>query len=129
MLVRGCEYVYTYKVNFTDPARNVRFGMLAKTVSGLELGGMASHSQNAPREAIAAGTTLQLRFPFRCIFLPGTYFLNAGVVATIGDAEVYLHRILDALMFRVQPEPDLLPTCLVDISAIDSSSEVLIDAQ
>ena len=128
ILVRGENYIYSYKVTFAEDAQRVRFGMLAKTISGLELGGMASHSVNSPRDSVAAGSSFQLRFPFRCVFLPGTYFLNAGVVANINGVEVYLHRILDALMFRVQPEPNLLPNCLVDISTADALPEVLVDA-
>jgi lipopolysaccharide transport system ATP-binding protein len=39
MLFNGEEYIYTYKVYFEQPAFKVRFGMLIKTISGLELSG------------------------------------------------------------------------------------------
>jgi len=128
ILVRGEEYVYTYTVSFEETIENVRFGMLIKTVSGLELGGMVSYPQNRPSSDVKKNALLRVRFPFRCVFLPGTYFLNAGVVGTIDGDEVFLHRLIDALMFKVQPEPDLLPTCMVDISAAASPPEVTADA-
>ncbi len=126
-LICGEDYIYTYRVTFTEAAKKVRFGMLAKTISGLELGGMVSHSIRTPYDSVSAGSAFRLRFPFRCIFLPGTYFLNAGVVANIAEEQVYLHRITDALMFRVQPESDLLSNCLIDISTEAALPEVLID--
>ena len=45
-LVRGRTYRYTYNVFFTQSASNVRFGMLIKTISGLELG--VVHQQVPP---------------------------------------------------------------------------------
>jgi len=127
ILVRGEDYVFSYKVRFSGDACKVRFGMLAKTITGLELGGMTSHAVYSPLESVDSGSSFVIRFPFRCVFLKGTYFLNAGVAAQINDEEIYLHRIVDALMFRVQPEKDLLPNCLVDISVPDLQVEVEAD--
>jgi lipopolysaccharide transport system ATP-binding protein len=101
-IVRGRSYRYTYRVHFKRGATNVRFGMLVKSVSGLELGGGAS----LPTEAIpyvSPQTVAHVELRFTAALNPGTYFLNAGVVATIESEETYLHRILDACMFRVLP--------------------------
>lgn len=50
-LKRGQIYRYTYTVYFSAGASSVRFGMLLKTVSGLELGGAVSAP--TPQEAFA----------------------------------------------------------------------------
>jgi lipopolysaccharide transport system ATP-binding protein len=103
-VIRGRVYRYTYKVRFDKGATNVRFGMLVKSVSGLELGGGASApglAQAIPYVAPATEAHVELRFT--AALNPGTYFLNAGVVGTIGSEETYLHRILDVYMFRVLP--------------------------
>ena len=113
-LVRGREYVYAYAVRFSEPAYRVRFGMLIKTTIGTELGGGASHPATAPMEFIEAGRTAQVRFRFRCLLHPWVYFMNAGVMGVVDGAEVYLHRHLDAIMFRVQAESDLIGTGVVD---------------
>ena len=89
-VVRGREYRYTYKVRFDEGATNVRFGMLVKSVSGLELGGGAS----APAMAqaipyVAPGTEAHVELRFTAALNPGTYFLNAGVVGTTGSEETY----------------------------------------
>lgn len=114
VLVRRREYVYTYRVRFTEQAFKVRFGMLLKTVTGFELGGAASHPPAGGFDHVEPGQTATVRFRFRCLLLPGVYFLNAGVVGVVDGVEVYLHRFIDALAFRVQVEPGPLATAVVD---------------
>ena len=100
-------YQYVFTVDFEHSATAVKFGMLIKSVTGAELGG-ASYS-TAGKDGLAfvtAGTQIKVTFQFQCRLNPGTYFLNAGILGEIDGAEVYLHRLLDAAMFRVLPKPD-----------------------
>jgi lipopolysaccharide transport system ATP-binding protein len=112
------EYVYEYAVRFARDSFNVRFGMLVKTVSGLELGGAVSATPGRALDCVEAGAEVTMRFHFRCLLAPGAYFLNAGVVGTVDGAETFLHRLVDAAMVRVQPEPDTLSTGIVDFYAV-----------
>ena len=114
VLNRGEEYVYTYFVKFTEARRDVRFGMLIKTVSGYELGGATSHTRDSSLESVTPGSVVKVEFPFHCSLAPGVYFLNAGVLGSIESEEVFLHRLIDVAMFRVQPEDGLLATAVVD---------------
>ena len=114
-LMRGKTYRYAYTVRFTRGASNVRFGMLIKTTSGVELGGGAS--ANSPRDSLAcveAGSSYRVEFHFRCALNPGVYFLNAGVVGDVDGSGTYLHRLIDIAMFRVQPDTENLATGIVD---------------
>lgn len=114
-VVRGMTYRYTYTVKFTESARNVRFGMLIKTISGVELGGGVSAS--SPKDALAyvdAGSTYRIEFRFRCALKPGVYFMNSGVVGDVDGSETHLHRLMDVSMFRVQPDTEHLVTGIVD---------------
>lgn len=116
-LKRGQIYRYTYTVYFSAGASSVRFGMLLKTVSGLELGGAVSAP--TPQEAFAyvpGGSVIRVEFRFQCNLNPGAYFLNAGVVGMRNMEEVYLHRLLDACMFRVLPCAGSLSTGIVDFN-------------
>lgn len=112
LLRRGQEYQYAFDVHFTASAQKVRCGMLLKTPDGRELGGLVSAQSGAGFNA-TAGMEYRQCFRFRCNLLPGTYFLNSGVVDAEGN---YLHRIIDAVMFTVVPEPDFSGTGIVDIS-------------
>ncbi len=114
VLIRREEYIYTYTVDFNEDAYNVYFGMLVKTITGLELGGMISHPHTAPINFIPKGTTKKQSFIFKCALVPGAYFLNAGVFGTVNGSGTYLHRLIDAAMFKVQPEKKLCATGIVD---------------
>ena len=114
-LVRGRRYNYTYRVSFSEYSRGVRFGMLIKSVTGYELGGSASHaaSSNGPGQ-VQPNSCWKISFEFNCSLSPGTYFLNAGVMGFIGEEEVYLHRLIDIAVFKVQSEKDIKMTGVID---------------
>ena len=97
VLITGGEYVFCYEVTFHERAENILFGMMAKTLSGIELGGVIRKSASG----IKAGTVESVELKFRCNLLRGTYYFNAGVFGTVNGNAAYLHRILDAVMFRV----------------------------
>lgn len=114
-LVRGKTYRYAYTVRFTKSASNVRFGLMIKTTSGVELGGGASASSAKDSLAyVQSGATYQVEFRFRCTLNAGVYFLNAGTVGDINGSETYLHRLIDAAMFRVMPDSENLATGMID---------------
>jgi len=114
VLHAGDEYVYVYRVHFQESAGGVRFGMLIKTLTGLELGGAASSLPQDSLALVEAGRTVEARFRFRCLLDGGTYFCNAGVLARIAEEETYIDRLIDAAMFRVMPQPERLATGYVD---------------
>jgi lipopolysaccharide transport system ATP-binding protein len=103
LLVQGDSYRISYRVVFHREAFKVRFGCMIKTLTGVELMGVNSHRSDSGMSSAAAGTALKVSFEFRNIFLPQLFFLNVGVVALVDGEEMFLHRIVDAAMFRVQP--------------------------
>jgi lipopolysaccharide transport system ATP-binding protein len=118
-LKRGKTYRYTYKVRFDKAATNVRFGMLIKTTSGLELGGvMSALSADQTLSYIAPGSLVHVAFRFACVLNPGTYFLNSGVRGVTDQEESSLHRVLDVCMFRVLPSGPQLANGVVDFNGI-----------
>ncbi|WP_312513520.1 ABC transporter ATP-binding protein [Stutzerimonas nitrititolerans] len=118
-LLRGKTYRYTYQVRFDAGATAVRFGMMIKTLAGTELGGSvsAANLQDA-LSFVSKGDIVQVEFNFQCQLNPGTYFLNAGVTGAVGEGETYLHRLLDACLFRVLPVSNLTATGTVDFNCI-----------
>ncbi|MBS0455865.1 MAG: ABC transporter ATP-binding protein [Proteobacteria bacterium] len=113
VLRAGGQYVYRYEVVFERTLPGVRFGMMIKTVAGVELGGAAS-APYGEGELMTGQTRASVRFAFRCLLAPGTYFLNAGLVGLLEDGEQFIAREVDVLMIRVQPDPQRLATGLVD---------------
>jgi lipopolysaccharide transport system ATP-binding protein len=114
-LVRGKSYRYTYTARFTKNASNVRFGMLIKTTSGVELGGgVSAASARDSLDNVEAGSIYRVEFRFCCSLNQGVYFLNAGVVGDVNNSETYLHRLIDIAMFRVLPDSESFTTGVVD---------------
>ena len=42
------------------------------------------------------------------------YFLNAGLMGEVDGTDTYLHRLVDAVAFRVQPDASRKPSGYVD---------------
>jgi lipopolysaccharide transport system ATP-binding protein len=57
-----------------------------------------------------------VRFQFKPALVPGTYFLNAGVRGREDSVEKYLHRVMDAAIFRIDPLRRERITGRVDLS-------------
>jgi len=112
----GLVYTYNYEVHFDQPAFAVRFGMMLKMPTGFEIGGQASHAEGCGIEFVDAGATAHVSFRFNPRLTPGSYFMNAGVCGIREGEEVYLHRILDALIFRIDSTESSLITGRVDFS-------------
>lgn len=101
MLVMAEEYKYCYKVRFEEEYHDVFMGMKFKTLSGIELLGKVTPEDEAVRFA-GKGEVFSVEWRFKNNLLPGTYFSNAGVSALEKEKRVFLHRIVDALAFKVQ---------------------------
>lgn len=98
----GDKYRYCYDVTFDKDCRDVLFGMVLKTPTGLELGGSADDKEIGGGRHVSAGTTLSVSFEFTARLLHGTYFANCGVTGRCGDYDGFLARIVDAFAFRVK---------------------------
>ncbi|MSP87957.1 MAG: ABC transporter ATP-binding protein [Alphaproteobacteria bacterium] len=114
VLMRGRDYVYTFRVRFDRKREKVRCGMFIRTVIGHDLGGSGTAGPWDGLDSVEPGQVVTARFVFTCLLLPGSYFLNAGAAAVIDGQRVFVHRIVDAVMFRVAAETGLLIDGVVD---------------
>lgn len=115
VITAGKKYIYAYDVKFDQGVAGARFGMMIKSLTGVEIAGAVSALANEALEWIDAGTSLAIRFEFTCALAGGTYFMNAGALGRLGEEEIYLDRRIDALMFRVMPSASRLATGFVDL--------------
>jgi lipopolysaccharide transport system ATP-binding protein len=124
VLMRGGEYTYTYDAVFTEDAYGVQFGMMIKSGTGLDIAGQVSHSEKDLIDHIPAHHRARVNFPFRADLAPGTYFVNAGVKGVRDGEMLYLHRILDAMAFRVEPMDGDRITGRIDLSRPGVRAEI-----
>ena len=109
------SYRYRYRVAFDREARGVLFGWLVKSTGGLELGGGAHEPADACVRVAAAGSAYDVAFDFTVNLYPGVYFLNCGVSGSVGDAHGFLHRVIDAVAFRVRNVYTKITTGFADL--------------
>lgn len=126
LLRRRQAYCFEYTIQFSESCENVTFAMLIKTMKGHELGGSRTLPWDQFIEQVRPGQVYRVAFHFQVLLMPGVYFLNAGVEGVIEGKRAYVHRILDALAFRVLPEKDMMPTGTVDF-LIEPEMELLED--
>ena len=113
-LQRGHHYELRYTIQFDVDAQDIIAGMMIKTAAGVELGGIKSHARELSGLDSNAGDTLQASFRFLCNIASGVYFINIGVMATRSGERTFLHRILDAVAFRVSTEEPSIAAGIVD---------------
>ena len=99
-----------YDVEFLDECKNVSFGMMIKSVTGVEISGYANIAMEQTWIVRAnAKSTVTPSFRLKCDLVQGTYFLNSGVIGTTAAGETcYLARTLDITAFKVvtvEPNP------------------------
>ena len=126
VLVRGDCYTYGYDVEFLRPCRRVCFGMMIKSTSGLELGGATFFEAGAADDEVPAGTWVSTRFDFRCQLFAGMYFVNAGLMGEVDGTYTFMHRIVDAVAFRVAPDASGRQSGYVDFDVhgrLDAATE------
>lgn len=111
----GERYVYTYRAHFENGVAAVRFGMLIKSLTGIEIAGGVSAAPEDAIDWVDAGSSMVVRFEFKCDLASGVYFMNAGITGRLEEEETFLGRRVDAFMFRVMPVARRLATGFVDL--------------
>jgi lipopolysaccharide transport system ATP-binding protein len=98
------NYRICYRVSFNRDVANVRFTFMIKQANGTHLGGGLS----APRpesgiDYISANTSLDVAVEFTAMLNPAVYLANAAVYGDVGRGNEFIGRMIDVLMFRIQP--------------------------
>lgn len=125
-LEMGRNYTYQYHVDFNMDAQNVAFGMLIKTVNGVELcGAKITYKKQNSLKHVLKNKTARLSFEFTCNLMPGTYFINAGVEQEVDHERQFMHRILDGLIFQVTSEEEVETVGLVNLQTQPPKVELL----
>jgi len=101
LLNSGQDYRVEVSGQFLSDAERVYFGIHIRSISGVTITGQRYPEEGSYLDRVQAGANFQLTYGFRMIFPSGVYFIGGGVWSY--DEPNCLHRIVDALMFRVSP--------------------------
>lgn len=119
MLVSGDRYRILYDVVFTEAFDNIRFRTLLKSVTGVELGGGTYPEVKGEDLSVSSGSRLSISLEFACRLGAGVYFVNCGVASGFDS----IHRMIDALVFRVVSTPNSFSFGMIDF-AFDARARI-----
>ena len=122
ILQPGGIYQFEVSGRFLADGEGIYFAIHIRTVSGImitgqrypEVGNLVGHVQ--------AGESFRIKYEFNMNLLPGAYFVGGGVWSN--QEPTCLHRVMDALMFRVSPNQKVLSFGYVDASAREPVLEI-----
>lgn len=118
----GQDYQFEVSGHFLSDRENVFFGIHIRTTSGAMVTGQRfPEARNFVRQ-VRAGESFRIKYGFQMSLLPGTYFVSCGVWSSFEPT--CLHRIMDALMFRVSPVKKLMTVGYVDLSSQEPVLEI-----
>ena len=118
------RYVLRYRVAFDAVGVGVRFGMMIRTITGVDVSGVVSATPGEAIPVVDAASELDVAIAFRTLLAPGTYFVSMGVLGRFEGAEVFIDRRVDALAFRIVADDRWLGTGLVDLE-VQTTYQVL----
>lgn len=101
VLVVGDSYTWRYRVRFDETASEVKFGMMFKTVDGIEVAVINNIGGKYHYDTFEAGSVVEVSFNIRINLGPGTYYLNSGLMGTTATRSGFLHRRVDICAVRV----------------------------
>ncbi|MDP5238453.1 ABC transporter ATP-binding protein [Uliginosibacterium sp. 31-16] len=101
VLQSGEDYRFVVSGRFFRDFPGVYFGIHIKSISGIVITGQRFPEEGSYLENVLEGQEFKTSFSFRMDLLPGAYFAGSGVWSSREPS--CAHRIVDAIMFRVNP--------------------------
>lgn len=123
ILSSGKNYRFVVSGQFLSDSHNVYFGIHIRSISGTVITGQQYPEEGNFIELVRAGQSFRITYDFKMILLPGAYFVGGGVWSS--NEPNCLHRILDALMFRIMPDQKMKSFGYVDASLTGPHLEIV----
>ncbi len=109
------QYQYCFDVIFHEDCQNIRFGMMIKNLTGIDISGCGMPDSSTIYD-FKKNEKVTFVHQFECLVSKGFYFFNAGIIEMpLNKQEFYIHRIIDALMVKVVNSKRTNHTGLIDL--------------
>jgi homopolymeric O-antigen transport system ATP-binding protein len=116
--------VYQFEVSgrFLADSEAIYFGIHIRTISGMMITGQRYPEVGNLVGRVQAGDSFRVNYEFNMSLLPGAYFVGGGVWSS--HEPTCLHRVMDALMFRVSPNQKVMSFGYIDASTREPVLEI-----
>ncbi|HEY9527568.1 MAG TPA: ABC transporter ATP-binding protein [Anaerolineales bacterium] len=123
ILTPGQECQIEVRGRFLSANDKIYFGLHIRSISGTVITGQRHPEHGKFLERIVhAGENFCITYGFKMSLVPGVYFVGGGIWSF--NEPNCLHRILDALMFRITPAKELNALGSVDTSSMQPRLEI-----
>jgi lipopolysaccharide transport system ATP-binding protein len=117
ILQPGLDYSFEVSGRFLSDRENIYFGIQIRSTSGTIITGRRYPEEGKFIEQVRSGQSFRITYGFKMILVPGVYFVGGGIWSSAEPS--CLHRILDALMFRIVPDRESSSLGYVDTSSME----------
>ncbi len=116
--------IYQFEVSgrFLADSEDIYFAIHIRTISGIMITGQRYPEVGNLVGRVRAGDSFRINYEFNMSLLPGAYFVGGGVWSS--HEPTCLHRVMDALMFRVSPNQKVMSFGYIDASAREPVLEI-----
>lgn len=115
VLLPGQDYRFEISGKFLADRDKIYFGIHIRSISGTVITGQVYPETGKHIERVQTGQSFHITYGFKASLLPGVYFVGGGIWSYYEPS--CLHRVVDALMFRIMPDQKLNSFGYVDISS------------
>ncbi|MEO7841484.1 MAG: ABC transporter ATP-binding protein [Anaerolineales bacterium] len=122
ILTLGQNYQFEVSGQFLENRDNVYFGFHVRALSGVIVTAQRYPEPKNFIDQVRAGENFRITYGLKMSLLPGVYFIGTGVWSLREPS--CLHRVMDALMFRVSPEKNLKSSGYVDLASAEPLLEI-----
>lgn len=116
------NYQFEVSGQFLSDNAGIYFGIHIRTVSGVIITGQRYPGSGSFIGQVRAGESFRIKYGFQMSLVPGAYFVGGGIWSNHEPA--CLHRVMDALMFRVSPDEKMKSFGYVDLSSNEPVLEI-----
>lgn len=117
------DYEFVLSGRFKEEVSAAYFGLHIRSISGTVVTGQRHPEDGAFAGPFKAAQEFNMRFKFKMDAFPGTYFVGGGIWSN--SEPNCLHRIMDAIMFRVSAVDKQRSFGYADMSAGQPQLEVI----
>lgn len=121
-LLSGREYVFEIQGIFLEDRELVYIGFHIRALNGIELAGRVYPSWGKYLERVKSGQRFRLAHRIKMNLAPNVYFSGSGIWSI--NEPVCMHRVVDAIMFRVMPKLNNDLVGHVDLSVGEPEFEI-----
>jgi len=118
----GENYQFEVSGRFVANRENVYFGFHIRALSGVIVTGQRYPEEGNFIKQVHAGENFRITYGLNMILVPGVYFIGTGVWSIYEPT--CLHRVMDAVMFRVSQDQKLKSYGYVDLSSKGPALEI-----